>query len=104
MPVQVLRSVVAWMRYVSLAFPRRLNWNWLMGMPLRVAALEEEPPWGLDAARAVAGLDVGLLCVKPPGEVELVASRPMGLLTWMFWLWPLLLPLTPVPVRESVHL
>src|SRR5260370_33611220 len=109
MPVQVLKSVVAWMRYVSLAFPRRLNWNWLMGMPLRVAALaanpalEEDPPWGLDAARAVAGLDVGLLCAKPPGEVELVASRPTGLLTWMYWLLLLVLPLTPVTVSEAVN-
>jgi hypothetical protein len=74
-----------------------------MGMPLRVAALEEEPPWGLGAARAVAGLDVGLLCVKPPGEVELFTSRPMGLLTWMVWLLLLVLPLTPVTVSEAVN-
>src|SRR6267143_1473108 len=90
MAVQVLKSVVAWMRYVSLAFPRRLNWTWFIGVPLRVAALavnwalEEEPPWGLGAAGAVAGLDAGLLCVRPPGEVKswvlLDTGRP-----WLGW-------------------
>src|SRR3989442_14887906 len=109
MTVQVLKSVVAWMRYVSLAFPRRLNWTWFIGVPLRVVALavnwalEEEPPWGLGAARAVAGPDVGLLWAKPPGEVELFASRLMGLLAWMFWLLLLVLPLTPVTVSEAVN-
>ena len=63
-----------------------------MGVPLRVVALavnwalEKEPPWGLEAARAVAGLDAGLLCVKPPGEVKvkswvlLDTCRP-----WLRW-------------------
>src|SRR5712692_3367985 len=92
MTLQVAKSVVAWMRYVSLAFPRRLNWTWFIGVPLRVAALavnwalEEEPPWGLDVARAVAGLDVGLLCVKPPGEVKVKSWVLLDTsIAWLGW-------------------
>src|SRR2546427_11531053 len=89
MTVQVLKSVVAWMRYVSLAFPRRLNWTWFIGVPLRVAALavslalEGEPPCGLGAARAAVGLDAGL-GAKPPGEAK-VKSRSL-LETRILWL------------------